>query len=71
MVGGMEKVYEMGRQFRNEGMDIKHNPEFTSIEIYEAFADYNDMMDLSGEFDPARCAEACGTTLINLSGRGD
>lgn len=46
IVGGMEKVYEMGRQFRNEGMDQTHNPEFTTIEIYEAFADFNDMMDL-------------------------
>lgn len=46
IVGGMEKVYEMGRQFRNEGMDQTHNPEFTTIEIYEAYADFNDMMDL-------------------------
>lgn len=46
IVGGMEKVYEMGRQFRNEGMDQTHNPEFTTIEIYEAYADFNDMMNL-------------------------
>ncbi len=46
IVGGMEKVYEMGRQFRNEGMDQTHNPEFTTIEIYEAYADFHDMMDL-------------------------
>ncbi len=47
IVGGFEKVYEMGRQFRNEGMDIKHNPEFTSIEIYQAYTDYEGMMDLT------------------------
>ncbi len=47
IVGGMEKVYEIGRLFRNEGMDIKHNPEFTTIELYEAYKDYQDMMDLT------------------------
>lgn len=46
IVGGFEKVYELGRNFRNEGMDIKHNPEFTMIELYQAYADYHDMMDL-------------------------
>ena len=46
IVGGIERVYEIGRIFRNEGMDTKHNPEFTSVELYEAYADYNDMMDL-------------------------
>lgn len=49
IVGGIERVYEIGRIFRNEGMDTKHNPEFTSIELYEAYADYNDMMDLFEE----------------------
>ncbi|HIT84706.1 MAG TPA: lysine--tRNA ligase [Candidatus Ornithomonoglobus intestinigallinarum] len=68
IVGGMEKVYEMGRQFRNEGMDIKHNPEFTTIEIYEAYADYNDMMDLTENL-MRYCAETvCGTTVINYQG---
>lgn len=68
IVGGMEKVYEMGRQFRNEGIDIKHNPEFTSIEIYQAYADYNDMMDLTENL-MRYCAETvCGTTVINYQG---
>lgn len=60
-----------GSSLENEGMDIKHNPEFTSIEIYEAFADYNDMMDLTENLIRHAAQEACGTTLINLSGRGD
>lgn len=47
IVGGFEKVYEIGRMFRNEGMDVKHNPEFTMMELYEAYADYNDMMELT------------------------
>ena len=68
IVGGMEKVYEMGRQFRNEGMDIKHNPEFTSIEIYEAFADYNDMMDLTENLMRYVAQEVCGTTKITYQG---
>ena len=67
-MGGMEKVYEIGRQFRNEGMDVRHNPEFTTVEIYEAFADYNDMMDLTeGLFK--YCAEkVCGTLQISYQG---
>ncbi len=68
IVGGMEKVYEMGRQFRNEGMDIKHNPEFTTIEIYEAFTDYYGMMDLTENLF-RYCAEAaCGSTVVNYQG---
>ena len=47
VVGGLERVYELGRVFRNEGIDIRHNPEFTSIEIYQAYADYNDLMDVT------------------------
>ena len=47
IVGGFDKVYEMGRMFRNEGMSYKHNPEFTNIELYQAYADYEDMMDLT------------------------
>ena len=68
IVGGMERVYEMGRQFRNEGMDIKHNPEFTSIEIYEAYADYNDMMDLTENLFRYVAETVCGTTTINYQG---
>lgn len=68
VVGGMEKVYEMGRQFRNEGMDIKHNPEFTSIEIYQAYADYNDMMDLTENLMRYCAQEVCGTTTISYQG---
>lgn len=68
IVGGFEKVYEMGRLFRNEGMSIKHNPEFTTIELYQAYADYNDMMDLTeGIF--RFCAETVlGTTIVNYQG---
>ena len=47
IVGGFEKVYEMGRVFRNEGMDTRHNPEFTLLELYQAYTDYNGMMDLT------------------------
>lgn len=68
IVGGFEKVYEMGRQFRNEGMDIKHNPEFTSIEIYEAYADYNDMMDLTEEMFRYVAQAVCGSTTISYQG---
>lgn len=68
IVGGMEKVYEMGRQFRNEGMDIKHNPEFTTIEIYEAYADFNDMMDLTENLIRHAAKAACGTEQIVYQG---
>lgn len=47
IVGGLERVYELGRVFRNEGIDIKHNPEFTMVEIYQAYADFNDLMALT------------------------
>ncbi|MDY3929367.1 MAG: lysine--tRNA ligase [Clostridia bacterium] len=68
IVGGLEKVYEMGRQFRNEGMDIKHNPEFTTIEVYQAYADYNDIMDLTENLIRYAAKEACGTEQINYQG---
>ncbi|MDE7244739.1 MAG: lysine--tRNA ligase, partial [Oscillospiraceae bacterium] len=60
IVGGMERVYEVGRIFRNEGMDTKHNPEFTTVELYEAYADYNDMMDLFEELLSGAAKEICG-----------
>lgn len=68
IVGGYDKVYEIGRIFRNEGMDIRHNPEFTSIELYSAFEDYNDMMDITEEIFK-RCAQrVCGGTKITYQG---
>ena len=68
IVGGFERVYEMGRVFRNEGMDVRHNPEFTSIEIYQAYADYNDLMDLT-EGIVVECAkQVLGTTKVSYQG---
>ena len=68
IVGGMNKVYEVGRIFRNEGMDPKHNPEFTSIELYEAFTDYYGMMDLVEELYKMLAKEICGSTKITYQG---
>lgn len=68
IVGGMEKVYEIGRCFRNEGMDIKHNPEYTSLEIYEAFTDYEGMMDLCENLMRYVAQQACGTEKITYQG---
>ena len=68
IVGGMNKVYEVGRIFRNEGMDPKHNPEFTSIELYEAFTDYYGMMDLVEELYKMLAKEVCGDTKITYQG---
>ena len=68
IVGGMERVYEIGRIFRNEGMDIKHNPEFTSIEIYQAFTDYEGMMDLTENIIRYAAEQACGTTKLTYQG---
>ena len=68
IVGGMNKVYEVGRIFRNEGMDTKHNPEFTSIELYEAYTDYYGMMDLVEELYKLLAKEVCGSTLITYQG---
>ena len=64
IVGGMEKVYEVGRIFRNEGMDPKHNPEFTTVELYEAYADFNDMMDLFEDLLSGAAQELLGTTEV-------
>lgn len=68
IVGGFEKVYEIGRIFRNEGMSIKHNPEFTSVELYEAYADYKDMMDIVEELYVFLARKVCGSDLIPYQG---
>lgn len=68
VVGGFEKVYEMGRQFRNEGMDVKHNPEFTTMELYQAYANYVDMMDLTEDLIKTVAQEVLGTTTITYQG---
>ena len=68
IVGGMEKVYEVGRIFRNEGMDPKHNPEFTTVELYEAYADFNDMMDLFEDLLSGAAQELLGTTELTWMG---
>lgn len=68
IVGGLEKVYEMGRMFRNEGMSIKHNPEFTLLELYEAFNDYKGMMELTEELISFVANEVLGTTEIEYQG---
>ena len=68
IVGGMDRVYELGRVFRNEGIDNRHNPEFTSVEIYQAFADYRDMMDLTEEVVVKTAMKVLGTTKITYEG---
>ena len=69
IVGGMDRVYEVGRIFRNEGMDTKHNPEFTSIELYQAYTDYHGMMDLVEEMMKTVAMNVCGTLTINYQGK--
>ena len=69
VVGGMDKVYEVGRIFRNEGMDPKHNPEFTSIELYQAYTDYHGMMDLVEEMMKTVAMNVCGTLQISYQGQ--
>ncbi|KAA8671204.1 lysine--tRNA ligase [Clostridium sp. HV4-5-A1G] len=64
IVGGFEKVYEIGKNFRNEGIDIRHNPEFTAMELYEAFADYNDMMELTENMIAYVCEKVLGSTKV-------
>ena len=68
VVGGLERVYELGRVFRNEGMDVRHNPEFTTIEIYQAYADYNDLMDVTEGIVRQAAIDACGSTKITYEG---
>ena len=68
IVGGFEKVYEMGRMFRNEGMSYKHNPEFTNIELYQAYVDYEEMMRLTEELIAYVAEKALGSTKVNYQG---
>ena len=68
IVGGMNKVYEVGRIFRNEGMDTKHNPEFTTVELYQAYVDYHDIMDLVENLYKYLCDKICGTRNITYQG---
>ena len=69
IVGGFDKVYEIGRVFRNEGMDIRHNPEFTMLELYAAYEDYNDMMNITEELFSRTAKEILGTTKITYQGQ--
>ena len=68
IVGGLERVYEIGRIFRNEGMDTKHNPEFTTVELYEAYADFHDMMDLFEAFLSSAAQKILGTYEVTWQG---
>ena len=69
IVGGFDKVYEMGRMFRNEGMDMKHNPEYTAIELYQAYADYTDMMEITENLIAHMAEVATGSTKIVYQGK--
>ena len=69
IVGGMDRVYEVGRIFRNEGMDPKHNPEFTSIELYQAYTDFHGMMDLVEEMMKTVAQKVCGSLVIPYQGK--
>jgi lysyl-tRNA synthetase class 2 len=68
VVGGFERVYELGRIFRNEGVSTRHNPEFTSIEIYQAYTDYIGMLELTEQLIAAVCLQVCGDTRISYQG---
>ena len=69
IVGGMERVFEIGRIFRNEGMSTRHNPEFTMMELYQAFADWTDIMDISERLITNAARDATGTTVVTIRGR--
>ena len=68
IIGGLERVYEIGRVFRNEGLDTRHNPEFTLMELYQAYTDYHGMMDLTEEMYRFLAQEVCGSTAITYNG---
>ena len=68
VVGGFERVYELGRIFRNEGMSTRHNPEFTSVEVYQAYTDYIGMMELTEAMIAEVCQQVCGGTRIHYQG---
>jgi lysyl-tRNA synthetase class 2 len=68
VVGGFERVYELGRIFRNEGMSTRHNPEFTSVEVYQAYSDYIGMMELTEAMIAEVCQQVCGSTRIHYQG---
>ncbi|MBD7910983.1 lysine--tRNA ligase [Clostridium cibarium] len=68
IVAGFEKVYDMGKNFRNEGMSVRHNPEFTCIELYEAYSDYNDMMEICENMVASVCEKVNGTTKVMYQG---
>ncbi len=69
IVGGMERVYEIGRIFRNEGISTRHNPEFTMMELYQAFADWNEVMDISEQLITQAARDAVGTTVLSVRGQ--
>ncbi|MDP5210643.1 lysine--tRNA ligase [Microbulbifer sp. 2205BS26-8] len=69
VVGGFERVYEINRNFRNEGLSTRHNPEFTMLEFYQAYADYNDLMDLTEKMLRGICEEVLNTTMLEYQGR--
>ena len=68
IVGGMERVFEIGRIFRNEGMSTRHNPEFTMMELYQAFADWNDVMEITEELITQAALDATGTSIVTIRG---
>src|SRR5690554_1738042 len=69
VVGGFERVFEINRNFRNEGLSTQHNPEFTMVEFYQAYADYNDLMDLTEAMFKALCDEVLGSRRVHYQGR--